>query len=330
VNRRELATIVVHAAAASSFLRPAVALAQVGQTMRRIGYLRAAPPPEHEFEIVLRALAAHGYVQGRNFLLLPQWGDGNVSGLPELAVALVNLGVDVILVEGFVAARAAHGATRTIPIVVMRSADPFLGGLVQSLSHPGGNVTGFTSQSTETNSKSLEILKELVPGLERTAMLAARQLWDLFAPATDQAARALGMKVNYVDLDVSEPDAIDAAVRQALAAGAQGAIVRGSPFFSSAQRRTIINSAAKHRLPVMYERREFVEQGGLLSHAPETADQLRRAAGYIARILAGASAAELPVQLPTRFELVINVTTAKSLALPVPRSLLALADEVIE
>jgi len=327
MNRRGLLWLLASVAAAW----PLVAKAQERRdAMRRIGFLRASPPPEHEFEVVLSALAEQGYVQGRNFVLVPQWGDGNVAGLPELAAALVSLGVDVILAEGFTAARAARAATDKIPIVVMRSADPFLGGLVQSLSRPGGNVTGFTSQSTETNSKSLEILQELVPGLSCAALLAARQLWDSFAPATDRAAQALGIRIAYVDLDVAHADAVDAAMRQALAAGAQGAIVRGSPFFSSSQRQALIRSAAAHRLATMYERREFVQQGGLVSYAPETTDQLRRAAGYIARILAGTSPGDLPVQLPTKFELAINVKTAKALGIPVARSLLALADEVIE
>jgi ABC-type uncharacterized transport system substrate-binding protein len=328
MKRRELIGLVGSAVAAASFPWPLAAQAQQPDAMRRIGFLRAAPPPEHEFEVFLRALAEHGYVQGRNFALIPKWGDGKVGGLPELAAALVKMGFELILTEGSLAARAARAATATIPIVVMRSADPFLGGLVQSLSRPGGNVTGFTSQSLETTSKSLEILKELVPGLVRVALLLPRPVWDVFAAATDQAAQTLGVQIAYVD--VAGPDTMDAAMRQALVAGAQGAVVRGTPYFSSAQRQMIIGSAAAHRLPVMYERREYVEQGGLLSHAPETADQLRRAAGYIVRILAGTNPGELPIQQTIKFELVINLKTARALGLAVPRPLLALANEVIE
>src|ERR1700730_1760566 len=246
---------------------------------------RAAPPPERELDAFLRALADRSYVQGRNFVLVPQWGDGNVARLPELAVALVNAAVDIIVAEGTIVARAAAAVTTTVPIVMVGAADPFAGGLVKSLSHPGGNVTGFSSLDIDIASKVFEVLKEMVPGLKRIAVLATRTIWTLFAPTQDQAAKVLGVELSYIDMP--QPEAAGAAMRQALAAGAQGAVVRGGPFFSAVQRRVIIDSAAELRLPVIYERRDDAAQGGLVSYSADHLELYRATAGYVARILAG-------------------------------------------
>jgi putative ABC transport system substrate-binding protein len=323
VKRREFMSLLGGAAA-----WPLAARAQQAERMRRIGFLRAAPPSERELEGLLRGLADQGWVQGRNFVLLPQWGDGQVARLPELAVALVNSGVDIILAEGVVTARAARAVTATIPIVMTAGADPYAGGLVQSLARPGGNVTGFTTLQAEIVGKVLEIFKDMVPGLTRIAALIPRVAWNMFAPAQDPAAKALGIDVVYIDL--AGPEAAATAMRQAVSAGAQGALLRVGPFFSSAQRRTIVDLAAELRLPVMYERREYVEQGGLVTYSPDTSDLYRRAAGYVARILAGTNPGDLPIEQPTKFELIINLRTAKTLGLDVPPMLLARADEVIE
>jgi ABC-type uncharacterized transport system substrate-binding protein len=322
-NRRDLITLLGGAAAS-----PIAARAQQPDRMRRIGFLRAAPPPERELDAFLRALADRGYVQGRNFVLVPQWGDGNVARLPELAVALVNAAVDIIVAEGTIVARAAAAVTATVPIVMVAAADPFAGGLVKGLSHPGGNVTGFSSLDIDLASKVFEILKEMVPGLKRIAVLATRTIWPLFAPTQDQAAKGLGVELSYIDMP--QPEAAGAAMRQAIAADAQGAVVRGGPFFSAVQRRVIIDSAAELRLPVIYERRDDAVQGGLVSYSADHLELYRATAGYVARILAGESAGELPVQQPTKFEFVINLKTAKALGLDVPATLLARADEVIE
>jgi putative ABC transport system substrate-binding protein len=323
VNRREFITLLGGTAA-----WPLAARAQQPERMRRIGFLRAAPPPERELDAFLRALAEHDYVQGRNFVMVPQWGDGNVARLAELAVALVNASIDVIVAEGTIVARAAASVTSSIPIVMVGVADPFAGGLVRNLSRPGGNVTGFSSLDIDIAGKLLEILTEIVPGLTRIAILATRAIWSLFAPTQDQAARALGVELSYIDLP--HPEAIGAAMQQAIAAGAQGAVLRGGPFFSAVQRRIIIDSAAQFRLPVMYERRDDTAQGGLISYSADHIELYRATAGYVARILGGESAADLPVQQATNFELVINVKTAKALGLEVPPMLLARANEVIE
>jgi putative ABC transport system substrate-binding protein len=324
VRRREFITLIGGAAVAW----PLAARAQQRERMRRIGFLRAAPPPERDLGAFLRGLASRGWVQGRDFVLVTQWGDGNVARLPELAVALVNAGVDIILAEGVVTTRAAQAITTDIPIVMAGGADPFVGGLVKSLARPGGNVTGFSSAQMDIEGKGLEIFKDMVPGLARVAVLVPRIARNLIAPAQEAPAKALGIDLLYIDLP--GPEAAGTAMRQAISAGAQGALVRVGPFFSSSQRQAIVDLAAELRLPVMYERRDYIEQGGLLTYVPDLADLYRRAAGYVVAILAGADPGDLPIEQPTKFELMINLKTAKALGLEVPLTLLARADEVIE
>ncbi len=307
---------------------PLAANAQQPAKMKRIGLLRAAPQPEHELAAFLRALAEHGYVQGRNFVLVSQVGGGSPARLPELAVALVNQGIEIIVTEGGLAVRAAAAASSTVPIVTASAADPFLGGLVKNLSRPGGNITGFASMERDISSKVFGILKEMVPALNRIAVLASRPIWPLFAPGQNEAAKAL--RIEYGFIDMPQPEAVGSAMRQALAEGAQGAVGRGSPYFSSVQRRLIIDSAAEHRLPAIYERRDDAERGGLVSYAPNVEDQYRATAEYVVRILAGENPGELPIQQPTRFEMVLNLKTAKALGLEIAPTLLARADEVIE
>jgi putative ABC transport system substrate-binding protein len=322
MRRREFITLLGGAAA-----WPVAARAQP-ERARRIGFLRAAPPPEHELDAFLRALAERGYVQGRNFVLVPQWGDGNVARLSELAVTLVNQGVDVIVTEGTIVVRAAAAVTTSIPIVTASAADPFFGGLIKNISRPGGNVTGFSSMERDISSKVFGILKELLPDLGRIAVLATRSIWTLFAPGQDEAAKALGLE--YIYIDMPQPEAVNTSMTEAVAAGAQACVVRGSPFFSSVQRAMIVDSVAKHRLPAIYERRDDVERGGLMSYAPDIQDQYRATAEYVVRVLAGEKPGDLPIQQPTKFALVINIETAKALGLTISPALLARADEVIE
>jgi putative ABC transport system substrate-binding protein len=292
---------------------PRAARAQQPAKLKRIGLLRAAPPPEHELAAFLRALAERGYSQGRNFVLISQLGDGSPERLPGLAAALVNQGIDIIVTEGGIGVRAAATATSTVPIVTASAADPFLGGLVKNLSRPGGNITGFVSLERDISGKVFGILKEMVPPLARIAVLATRPIWALFAPGQDQAAKVLGIEYSFIDMP--QP---------------QAAVIRGSPYFSSVQRRLIIDSAAEHRIPAIYERRDDAERGGLVSYAPNVEDQFRATAEYVARILAGENPGDLPIQQPTRFEMVINLKTAKALGMEVAPTLLARADEVIE
>jgi putative ABC transport system substrate-binding protein len=296
--------------------------------MKRIGLLRAAEQPEHELAAFLRALSEHGLVQGRDFVLVPQVGDGRVARLPELAAALLNQGVDIIVTEGTVTVQAAAAATGKIPIVTASAADPFMGGLVKNLSRPGGNVTGFASMERDISSKVFGILREMIPALTRIAVLLPHPIWPLFAPGQDKAAKALGIEYGFIDMP--RPEAVGDAMRQALADGAQAAVMRGSPLFSSVQRRLIIDSAAEHRMPTIYERRDDAEQGGLVSYAPNVEDQYRATAEYVVRILAGENPGDLPIQQPTRFEMVINLKTAKALGIEIATTLLASADQVIE
>jgi putative ABC transport system substrate-binding protein len=324
LKRREFITLLGGAAVAW----PLATRAQQPDRVRRVGYLRAAPPPERDLQAFLRALAEHDYVQGRNFVLIAQWGDGRITRLPELAVELINKGVDIIVTEGTLAVRAVHAVTATIPIVMVGVADPFVFGLIKDLSRPGGNITGFSTMDRDIAGKTVEILKEMVPGLGRVAILAARQAWELFASAQNEAAKALAIDLTYVDMAGAE--AADVAIREAVSVGAQAAVLRGTPFFSSVQRKMIVDNAAEHRLAMIYESREFVEQGGLVCYATDVRDLYRLTAGYVARILVGTKPGDLPIQQPTKFELIINLITAKALGLTVPPTLLARADEVIE
>jgi putative tryptophan/tyrosine transport system substrate-binding protein len=324
MRRREFITLLGGAAATW----PRAARAQQGERMRRIGFLRASPPPERELQAFVQGLAEQGLVQGRNFVLVAKWGDGTVARLPELAVELVNSGVDLIVTDGGGTTRVVHALTSTIPIVMASSADPFTVAGVQSLSRPGGNVTGLTSLAASISGKVLEIFKELIPGLSNLAIVAPRLVWDIFASSQSEPAKMLGIKLSYFDLP--GPEAINMTLDQAKAAGAQGAILRGTPFFSLTQIRMMVEAAAQHRLPVMYETREYIQEGGLLSYAADRTLLYRRAANYVAKILAGTNPGELPIEQPTKFELVINLKTARALALEVSPKLLALADEVIE
>src|SRR5262245_33662600 len=171
---------------------------QASGRITRIGHLRVAPPPERELQTFLQALAAQGYVQGRNFVLVPQWGEGNASRISEQAVALVNSDVDLIVTEGTIVTQAAAAVTSTVPIVMASTADPYLGGLVKNLSHPGGNITGFTNQSIDIAGKVFEILMQIVGGPRRIAVLSPRTAWGLFAPTEDPAAKALGVEVRRI------------------------------------------------------------------------------------------------------------------------------------
>ena len=324
MKRREFIAIVGGAAATW----PLAVRAQQAERIRRIGFFRAAPPPQHEFDALLNALAERRYVQGRHFVLVTQWGDGDVALVGQLAAAVLRQDIELVITEGTVAARAAANASGSIPIVITSAADPFIGGLVKNLSRPGGNVTGFASMEKDISGKVFAILKEAVPGLRRIGVLASASIRGLFAPGQDEAARALG--IEYEFFDMARAEMAPAAMDQAVAAGTQGVVVRGSPYFSSAQRRLIIDSAAARRLPAIYERRDDAERGGLVSYAPNVQDQYRATAEYVVRILAGEKPGDLPIQQPVKFEMVINLKTAKAIGLDIPATLLARADEVIE
>ena len=281
------------------------------------------------FDLIADGLRRLGWVEGQNITFERRYAEGNEKALPDLAAELVNLQPNVILAIGAGAAWAAKNATQTIPVVFARASDPIGSGLVSSLARPGGNLIGLSVLTTETDSKRLELLNLAVPDVKRVGAL-----WDPRFPAvgaefkeTEQAAQAL--KLELVPAEVRSPDDFAPAL-QALLEQHAGAliVVPASIFGEHAQR--LISLTTEARLPAMFFRTMDVRAGGLISYGPDWAATFRRAAVYLDKILKGAKPADLPVEQPTKFELVINLKTAKALGLTIPPFLLGRADEVIE
>jgi len=313
---------------------PLAAEAQQAAKVARIGYLTgtnvSVSPHLHEaFRQGLRDLA---YVEGRNLVIEYRDAEGKFERRPALAAELVALKVDVIVVGGTPDALAAKQATKTIPIVFAYAADPVASGLVTSLARPGGNVTGLSILTPELVGKCLELLKQAVPGVSRVAVLwhpgalGGRTEQDMLKGA-DVAARALGVRLQVVE--ARGPDDIDRAFSDMTKVRAGALAVLPSTMFLS-ERRRLVDLAAKNRLPAVYPWREFVDAGGLMAYGSNNADLYRRAAIYVDKILKGAKPADLPVEQPTKFELVINLKAAKALGLTIPQSLLGRADEVLQ
>jgi putative ABC transport system substrate-binding protein len=329
MDRREFIGTVVGGIVAA----PLAAEAQQAAKIARIGYLAGnlagAPRLEEAFRQGLRDL---GYVEGRNVVIEIRDAEGKPERLPALAAELVALKVDVIVAPNTPQALAAKQATRTLPIVFSFVADPVASGLITSLARPGGNVTGLSSLTPELVGKRLELLTQAVPGLSRVALLwqpgfqGERTEQDMLKGA-EVAARALGMRLQFVE--ARGPDDFDRAFADMTRARAGALTVLGSTMFIS-ERRRLVDLAAKNRLPAVYARREYVDAGGLMSYGSNIADLFRRTATYVDKILKGAKPADLPVEQPTKFELVINLKTAKALRLTIPQSVLGRADEVIQ
>jgi len=318
-------------ASLATLVAPLAAEAQPAAKVPRIGYLvidRAASP--HLREAFLQELRDLGYVEGRNLVIEYRSAEGKSEQLSALAAELVALKVDVIVAPSTVAALAAKRATRTLPIVSV--AIPVTSGLVTSLARPGGNVTGLAFFSPELVGKCLEQLKQAVPGVSRVAALwqpggqGERTEKDMLEGA-EVAARALGVRLQFVE--ARGPDNFDRAFSEMTRARAGALTVLPSNMFIS-ERRRLVDLATKNRLPAVYPWREFVDAGGLMSYGLNVADLFRRAATYVDKILKGAKPADLPIEQPTKFELVINLKTAKALGLTIPHSLLLRADQVIE
>jgi putative ABC transport system substrate-binding protein len=313
---------------------PSAAETQQAAKVPQIGWLslNLAPNP-HLREALLQGLRDLGYVEGRNVVIEIRDAGGKPERLPALAAELVALKVDVILAGATPQALAAKQATRTVPIVFLGATDPVTDGLVTSLAQPGGNVTGLsTTAAPEIISKRLELLTQAVPGLGEVAVLwqpggqGERTNKDQLK-AADVAARALGVRLQVVE--ARGPADFDRAFSDMTRARAGAlTVVGGGMFFN--ERRRLVDLAAKHRLPVVYSQREFVDAGGLLAYGVNVADMYRRAATYVDKILKGAKPADIPIEQPTKFELVINLKTAKALGLTIPPSLLARADYVVE
>ena len=309
-----------------------VARAQPARKIYRIGILgnfeasdaAGSQPRNPSTSAFLRGMRDLGYVYGDHFVTEPRGSGGNPSRFASLAAELVRLQADVI-VSG-PALPALKQATSTIPIVMAAAGDPVGSGYVQSLGHPGRNFTGLSLQSVETTAKRLEMVNQLVPGVAPVAFI-----WEpssfLYWQAAEAAAQARGWKL--LSLEVRDAGAIEGAFRAATDAHAGTLVVSGAGVLFP-QARRVAELAAKHRLPAMYELRAYVEAGGLIAYGPDIIDIWRRAAGYVDKILKGARPADLPVEQPTKFELVINLKTAKALGLTIPPSVLARADEVIQ
>jgi putative ABC transport system substrate-binding protein len=330
MNRRAFLT----ALSGGLLAAPLAAEAQPATKVPRIGFLALNPAANpHLREAFRQGLRDLGYIEGRNVVIEYRDAEGKAERLPALAAELVAFKVDVIVTGGGTnAALAAKQATKTIPIVFASAGDPVTDGLVTSLAHPGGNVTGSSILSPELVGKSLELLTQAVPGVNRVALLwqpgamVKRTEKDMLKTA-EVAARALGVRLQV--LEARGPADIDRTFSEMTRARAGALTVLPSAIFFS-ERRRLVDLAAKNRLPAGYTQREFVDAGGLMAYGPSLADLFRHAATYVDKILKGAKPADLPVEQPTKFELVINLKTAKALGLTIPPSVLARADEVIQ
>jgi putative ABC transport system substrate-binding protein len=311
---------------------PLAAEAQQAAKIARIGYLAPALAAGPVLEAFRQGLRDLGYVEGRNLVIEYRAAEGKFERLPALAAELVALKVDVIVAPPTVAALAAQQATKTLPIVFIGVADPVASGLVTSLARPGGNVTGSSNLTPELVGKCLEQLTQAVPGVSRVAVLwqpgalGERTEKDMLKEA-DVAARALGVRLQFVE--ARGPADIDRAFSDMTRARASALTVLTSAMFIN-ERRRLADLAANNRLPAVYTWREFVDAGGLMSYGPNLADLFRRAVTYVDKILKGAKPGDLPVEQPTKFELVINLKTAKALGLTIPQSVLGRADVVIQ
>jgi ABC-type uncharacterized transport system substrate-binding protein len=312
---------------------PLRALAQQTDRVRRIGVLmaQAVDDPEGQARVAafLQGLRELGWIEGRNVRLDYRWGGGDLGRIRRDAMELVALSPDVILAGGGQVMGPLQEATRTVPIVFTQTPDPVGAGFAASLARPGGNATGFTNFEYGVSGKWLEVLREVVPGITRAAVLrdptnpAGTGQWG----AIQAVASPLGVEISPID--VRERGEIERGVT-GFAAGSNSGLIVSSSGFAILHRELIIALAARHRLPTVYPFRFYALGGGLISYGPDPIDPHRRAAGYVDRILKGEKPADLPVQAPTKYELVINLKTAKALGLTVPDTLLARADEVIE
>jgi putative tryptophan/tyrosine transport system substrate-binding protein len=299
----------------------------------RIGYLSATSPSaiSDRTEAFRQGLRGLGYVEGKNIVIEWRYAEGKPERLPALAAELVGLKVDIIVTGGPGATRPAKEATVTIPIVMTQDNDPVANGFVASLAQPGGNITGLSTLAPEISGKRLELLKEIVPRLSRVAVIGTSTSQDYAheLKEIELAAGALGVKLQHVD--VLAPNDVEAAFRAAAKARADAVLWVVSARVARARAQTqIVDLAVKSRLPVIFETRTAVEAGGLMSYGMNLVDLDRRAAVYVDKILKGAKPAELPVEQPTKIELVINLKTAKQIGLTIPPNVLARADRVIK
>jgi putative ABC transport system substrate-binding protein len=330
MKRREFIILAGCAAATSSLLWPVVARAQQPTKLRTIGSFDSSTPATESQRLAhfVQRLRELGWIEGRNVAIEYRWAEGRNERSAEIAAEFVRLKVDVIVTAGTPTTAAAKQATSTIPIVFVSAGDPVGAGLVASLARPGGNATGLSNQTKDLAGKRVELLREVVPGLGRLATMgnvdnisAASEMREIQA-----AAGALGLEV--VTLEIRRAEDIAPAIN-GLKGRADGLVVAVDGLVIS-NRDRINTLALGARLPTMHAFRDHVESGGLMSYGANVPDLYRRAAEFVDKILRGAKPADIPVEQPTKFDLVINLKTAKALGLDVPPTLLALADEVIE
>jgi putative ABC transport system substrate-binding protein len=320
---------------ALSALLPALcfsAQAQQPKKVPRIGYVSGSSPvtSDPRFDALRQRLRDLGYIEGKNILIEYRYAEGRQDPIPNLVAELVQLEVDVLVSPSLTAIRAAKQATKTIPIVMVFNADPVATGIVDSLAHPGGNITGLTNLTRDLGGKRLELLKETVPRISRVGVL-----WDADEASAaigfkeyQTAARALKTQLQSMEVRGPKPD-LEGAFRDAAKEHASAIIaIRNGLLLLHRER--IGDLAIKNRMPSMYEVSDFVQAGGLMSYAANDADQFRRAAYYVDKILKGAKPADLPVEQPTKFEFVINLKTAKLIGLTIPQSVLYRADKVLK
>jgi putative tryptophan/tyrosine transport system substrate-binding protein len=327
MRRRDFLEILV-----AAIVAPSIAVAQIVANARRVGLLSpgAALAPDSGFgQLFFRALTQRGYMPDQNLMIDSLGVMGQIDRLPQAVDELVARHVEVIVALGYPAALAAKQRSGTVPVVVIGAGDPVATGLVASLAQPGGNVTGITEVAAELSAKRLDLLRQLLPTIKRVAIL-----WNADDPAMTlryRAAEAAGQTVGVAvsPLGLREPADFDHAFA-AMMRDPPDAILLVSDVLTKLNRRLVYEFAAMHRLPAIYEEDVYVRDGGLMSYGPDMEEAFDLAAGLVDRLLKGARAAQLPLEIPTRFPLAINLRTAAKLGLTIPPSLLALADEVIE
>jgi putative ABC transport system substrate-binding protein len=329
MNRREFTTLL--GGAATTW--PLAARAQQPERMRRIGLLmfQAADDPEAQVlnAAFLQALQQLGWTVGGNFRIEYRWGGSDAARLRTNAAEMVALAPDLILASGGATIGALQQATRTIPVVFLQTTDPVGAGYVESLARPGGNATGFTLFEFGMSGKWLELLKQIAPAVTRVAVLRdpSNPAGSAQFGAIQAVAPSLGVEARPID--VREASEIERGIT-AFARGSNGGLIASSNGGAIVHSQLIVTLAARHRLPAVYPFRFHVAAGGLVSYGPDNIQQWRQAAGYVDRILKGEKPADLPVQAPTKYELVLNLKTAKALGIDLPATVLARADEVIE
>ena len=305
--------------------------AQQPTKVPRIGYVTETgdfSSPSPNLEAFRQGLRDLGYVEGKNLVIEFRSAEGKPDRIPSLVAELVQLKVDVLVSQATGGIRAAKQATKTIPIVMVTVQDPVATGLIDSLARPGGNITGLSRLTIELSGQRLELLKEVVPGISRVGML-----WDADGSSIGvkgYEAQAPALKIQLQSLEVRGPNPDFEGAFQAAAQGGASALITVTGGLLNRYPKAIADLAIKNRMPSMYERSPYVEAGGLVSYAPNDADSYRRAATYVDKILKGAKPADLPVEQPTKFELVINLKTAKQINLTIPQSMLYRADKVIK